>query len=304
VSLNASDTPNLIAQDPPTPASPGHTLYLEIDLEVDPMGGKPVEPMTAVFAPDPKQLKAGDVNVLLWFHGDKHVWSKNRKDDLYMWGSSVRDYLKVDECKLREFILQSSQRNFLLVAPTLNDRTGKGPKKTAGGLLWDQKEAEAFVQQVLNGVKKHMKVGATGVDNMVLAAHSGGGHIQSRIAEHFTGVFNKISEVWCFDSTYWGGSPFTTWAKKGQSNPRLWVYSTGGKGNGSTGDSANDILSFSQTKAAASTNVEVLIDDYPTAGKASSTKFFVAAYKGSANGHYESIEKYLTRLVETSKNLK
>ena len=52
------------------------------------------------------------------------------------------------------------------------------------------------------------------------------------------------------------------------------------------------------------TNIEVLIDDYPAAGKTSSTKFFTATYGGSAKGHYESIEMYLTKLVEISKNLK
>jgi hypothetical protein len=170
VSLNSSDTPDLIDQDPPTSTSPGHTLYLKIDLKVEPMGGKPVPPLTAVFAPDPKKLKAGDVDVLLWFHGDKHVWSKNRKGDLYLWGKSVQDYLTVDECKLREFILQSSKRQFLLVVPTLGDHAGRGPNHTAGGLLWEQAEAEAFLRQVLNGVKKHMGVNVTGPGNIVLTA--------------------------------------------------------------------------------------------------------------------------------------
>jgi hypothetical protein len=149
MSLNASDTPDLIDQEPPTATSPGHTLFLKIDLEINAMGGKSAEPMTAVFAPDPKKLTTGDVNVLLWFHGDKDVWSKNRKGHLYLWGKTVRDYLHVDECKLREFILQSSTRNFLLVVPTLNDHTGRAKDDhTAGGLLWQQGQAEAFLQQV------------------------------------------------------------------------------------------------------------------------------------------------------------
>src|SRR5262249_37387843 len=89
MSLNASDTPDLIAEEPPSTTSPGHTLFLKIDLEIDPMGGKPAEPMTAVFAPDPKQLSAGNVDVLLWFHGDKDVWSRNRNGHLYLSGHSV-----------------------------------------------------------------------------------------------------------------------------------------------------------------------------------------------------------------------
>jgi hypothetical protein len=303
VSLSASDTPDLIDQEPPSATSPGHTLFLKIDLHIDPMGGKPVPPMTAVFAPDPDLLPTGDVDLLLWFHGDKDVWSRNRKGHLYLWGKSVQDYLKVDECKLREFILQSSARCFLLVVPTLGDHTGRGPKHTAGGLLWQQAQAEAYLQQVLNGVTKHMGVSVTGIGNIVLAAHSGGGHILSHMAQYFSGQFQKVNEVWCFDCTYWGGDPLIAWAKKGHSNPRLWVYSTGGKGNGATGDSANAILAFSQSSAAATTNIEVLIDDYPSVGKTSSTKFFVPHYHGSAKGHYESIEKYLPRLVDTSKNI-
>src|SRR5215831_4536212 len=97
VSLNPADTPDLIDEEPPTSNSIGHTLFLKIDLEIDPMGGKLVEPMTAVFAPDPKRLTGGNVDLLLWFHGDKRVWSKNRKGTLDMSGKSIRDYLKTDE---------------------------------------------------------------------------------------------------------------------------------------------------------------------------------------------------------------
>ena len=64
MSLNASDTPDLIAEEPPSTNSPGHTLFRKIDLEIDPMGGKPAKPMTAVFAPEPKQLATGHGDVL------------------------------------------------------------------------------------------------------------------------------------------------------------------------------------------------------------------------------------------------
>src|SRR5262249_19982879 len=152
-------------------------------------------------------------------------------------------------------------------------------------------DAEAYLQQVANGVTKHMGINVTGPGNIVLAAHSGGGHILSRMAQYFTGAFDKANEVWCFDCSYWGGDPFITWAKKGHSNPRLWFYSTRRTGNQATGDYANAILKFSDTSAAQSANIEVLIDNYPTAGKTPHTKFFIAHYHGSAGGHYESIEK-------------
>jgi hypothetical protein len=308
VGLNPSDTPKLIDQDLPTAAVPGNTLYLEID----PLKGKPVVPMTAVYAPDPNQIGGGKANVLLWFQGDKSVWSKHRKGTLDASGQSARDYLQLPECQLREFIAKSPNKNFLLVVPTLGDKAGSGPvlcdpkwpRKSAAGLLWDQANAEAFLKQVLNGVTAYMKKTVTDTANIVLAAHSGGGHIASRMAEHFTGPFDTMNEVWCFDCTYWGGDPLTTWARKGHSDPRLFVYSTGGVGNFKTGDSAYAVLEFARTKAALGKNVDVWIDNYPDAKTSPSTKGFSAAHHGSAGGHYESIEKYFPQPVDKSKNLK
>jgi hypothetical protein len=60
VSLNSSDTPDLIAQDPPTSTSPGHTLYLKIDLKVEPMGGKPVPPLSR----DPNRYEVSEPELL------------------------------------------------------------------------------------------------------------------------------------------------------------------------------------------------------------------------------------------------
>ena len=72
MSLNASDTPKLLDQDPPTSTSPSHTLYSEIDLKVDAIGVKHVGSMTAIFASDPKQFKAGDVDVILYEYIEKY----------------------------------------------------------------------------------------------------------------------------------------------------------------------------------------------------------------------------------------
>jgi hypothetical protein len=129
-----------------------------------------------------------------------------------------------------------------------------------------------------------------------------------------------MNEVWCFDSTYWGYEAFEAWAQKGHSNnPRLFVYSTGGAGKKDTGDSAEQILTDSLPKPAAKpkrgappppppnplagTQIDVCVDGRGKHGAPIFTKYFEAAYHGSAGGHYESIEKYLTTLVETSQNL-
>src|SRR5207244_1143213 len=123
------------------------------------------------------------------------------------------------------------------------------------------------------------------------------------------------------------------WLAKGHSNPRLWMYSTGG----TTGVAASDILrrtpsilgltpSSPKPKAARTvvakvqaavnaldemaarfieigmktTKIDILIDTKPP----SSTDFSLAMFCGLAGGHYECIEKYFTTLVETSRNLK
>ncbi len=251
--LNPADTPELFkdqaGNELPVESlqKTDKTAYLKIDLKIKPMGGQPVPPMTAAFAPDPAKL-SGAVDVLLWFHGDKHYWDKTA--DFSFNGKSIRDYLTIlPLCRLREFILQSTKRNFVLVTPTLNDRTGVSIDSTnadkskrnfnPGALRWDQADAEAYLRQVLNGVKRHMGVGKDlALGNIVLAAHSGGGHLQSQMAQNFSGAFNRVNEVWCFDSSYWGSEPFLSWLKRGHSKARLWIYSTGG----TTGVAASRIL--------------------------------------------------------------
>src|SRR5262249_25698008 len=148
-------------------------------------------------------------------------------------------------CKLCEFILQTSQKKFLLVAPTLNDRTGiSDADHNPGALKWTQADAEAYLKQALNGANKHLGTKATKVGNIVLAAHSGGGHLQGQMAQHFGGTFARVNEVWCFDSMYWGSSPFVAWVGKGHSHPRLWVFSTGG----TTARNADVILDLTKPK--------------------------------------------------------
>ena len=127
--LNPTDVPALFQgkdkKDLPIESLKGadKTAYLEINLKIDAKGGQPVVPMTAVFAPDATKL-SGAVDVLLWFHGDKHYWDNSGTDRKFP-GESIQFYLsQLPLCKLREFILQSTKRKFLLVAPTLNDQTG------------------------------------------------------------------------------------------------------------------------------------------------------------------------------------
>ena len=100
----------------------GKTAYLKIDLQVDRMfddkkhkvTGRPVVPMTAVFSPEPALLK-GQVDILLWLHGDKSYFGDPKNPDRDFKGESIQFYLnepKLALTKLRDFILlQSSRKN-------------------------------------------------------------------------------------------------------------------------------------------------------------------------------------------------
>jgi hypothetical protein len=256
--LNPNATPELFEGAdgkpfPVEPVAPGgrdRTAWLNIDLQMWNKTKQPkvsMPPMTAVFAPDPAAL-SGDVDVILWFHGDKSYWEskpteETKKKGKTSWGfqgETIQYYLtKLPMCRLREFILQTKKKNFILVAPTLNNKTGvTGDHGLPGGLVWDQADAEAYLQQAVNAVKTYMKASVSGVGNIVIAGHSGGGHLQSQMAQYFSGKFDKANEVWCFDSTYWGSKPFITWVNKGHAHPRLWVYSTGG----TTGYNAHTLM--------------------------------------------------------------
>jgi hypothetical protein len=340
MSFDTAKAPPLFDEDPPTSTSKAHTLYLLIDLEVPPGTdpGKPVAPITAVFAPEPDQLPASDVDVILWLHGDKSFWSTKRGKQEDKWGISVQDYLQQPETQLREFILRSANKKFLLVVPTLADHSSSETHKMpAGGLLGDPDKAKAYLDVVRLGVNAYMKrtngkpIGLTGLDKLVLAAHSGGGRILGNMAG-FGGDFDKkVEEIWCFDCTYWDN--IINWAKKGHAGRRLFVYSSGeglrdmknpnfdpqkpkGKDNPKTipnpdkpfgtGFNARDILDLTRQKSPPSTTIEVLIEAaVGNLVNGDSTPHFVATY-GRPDGqkHYESIEKYLTQLVDSSKILK
>jgi hypothetical protein len=313
--LDPKTTPSLMPSADPdvitgagggaAPSIPGMTLNLNIDLGVTvDRGQAPVTPMTVVYAPDPNQL-GGQVDILLWFHGHKGQLNKV----VNLSGFSAGDYLQVPEFQLRQFILKTSKRQFLLVVPTLGDKSG-------AGLLNQQGQAEAFLQQVLNGVRAKMNPKVGDIGKIVLAAHSGGGAIMSRLSG-FGGTFDKVREIWCVDCTYGSGPAFKSWAAKpAHKLDRLWVFSTGSwtvhqlkdpkrpagpdnpmvdKRTG-TGDDAEQILQFA--KSTKSTSIEVLIKPVPP----NSNKTDNFTY-GVASGHNESVGFYFPQLVNTSRTL-
>src|SRR5262249_31790667 len=133
---------------------------------------------------------------------------------------------------LREYILKSQKKSFLLVAPTLGD-------VDQAGKLEDPANARPFLQQVVNG----MHTGLFGdpakydsgdppslgkaIGQVVMAAHSGGGRVMRQIVTSKV-LDDKIREVWCLDCTYGGGDAWKKWATApGRMLDRLFVYSSG-----------------------------------------------------------------------------
>jgi hypothetical protein len=300
-SLSATATPDTIVDNETTPADV--TFFFEIELNVGLTAKQQVAvPMTAVYVPDRKKLTA-PYNILWWFHGHKKHG-----------GIDIQEYLHDSDFTLREFIQASSKRNFLLVAPTLGD-------KSDFGLLNDSASAANYLEEVLNGV--HKQIGGTGarpnVGQIVLAGHSGAYRVMERILG-IAALSKLIKEVWCFDCMYAGGDVMLNWATSaGHTLDRLWAFSTGsfttmkdvltdpkrpaGPDNptvkkpvrGGTGDQTDVFLEAANARGL--TNIEAY-----DKGNGKDTGGFKAKY-GVAPGHNESVGFYFTKLVNSSKVL-
>lgn len=317
MALNPSDIPDLTESQTGCQGSgTDQTLYLKIDLNVPAGNGQPVAPMTAVFAPDPGQLGSDAVDILLWFHGHK-----GQLGNINLAGYTAKQYLAVNQFKLREFILSTTKKKFLLVVPTLSDRSD-------AGLLEQQGQAEAFLQQVLNGVRKHMGAGVKSVGDIILAAHSGGGKIMSKVAA-FSGIFDSnCKEVWCDDCTYESnsGAGWVTWAKDpGNAHNRLWVFSTGqlstpvdatkpeGAANPAakfwgTGNQAKLIYDFAVKSRSSAVEVRINSLHAPDSSRPDNDHaagpFTTANFTyGFATEHNQSVGFYFAKLVSSSKTL-
>ena len=234
MTLKSTDVPALVDPkllvDPKQPVeqktgSTAKTAFVNIDLEIGaaPSGQKPAVAMTAVFALDPSALGTG-VDVLLWFHG----WKRDSLDGVALAGISVLEFLNHPKFALRDFIVSSTKgkKKFLLIVPTLGDRSQYG-------VLNQEDQLAAFVQQGINAAKAHLGANVAKVGNIVIGAHSGGGSLMSQVINFNGKEFfqNKIRDVWCIDSTYQNGNNFTKWAFITPEKKRLFVFSTGKAGH-------------------------------------------------------------------------
>lgn len=202
--------PKLLKQET-TP--PGTTLYADIDLGIVDKFGIPAAPMTGIFIPQ-GFVPNKKVDVILYLHGFKP--EKNRKLTINQyWNSQHIPYAAFREG------LNASDRNVILVAPTLGAHSEAGSLIKPGGL-------DAYLVQVMECLRAygpHSRFGKTpGLGNLILACHSAGGWPMRQLAGSRRGLaLAHLRECWGFDCTYNRGDD-TFWAEWGRVVPNAKVY--------------------------------------------------------------------------------
>lgn len=233
--INPALVPDLASPSDTKPADV--TLYLKIDLTISDQ-----QPKTAVYVPDRARL-GNKLDVILYLYGHKHRGIfpelKGKTIDSEELLKLPRDGTKL-YYPLREEIAKASKKNFVFVAPTLGNYSQGGSlinKDTGAG------DPLGFLLQVIRGLQKHLSLPKlTTLNQLVLAAHSGGGDPMRHLAAH-PDIRNKVKEVWCFDCLYsWQDPKFwTKWSAPtdiydyiytemgGKPNRRLFIHTTGKK---------------------------------------------------------------------------
>ena len=186
---------------------PQTTLYFRM-----PTGGEGgAKPLTAVYFP--ANFQPGDtIDCIVWFQGH-HPSEPSLSIDRYLSGKWI-SYFKFREA------LNDTGRPFVLIAPTLGQRSQAGTLINPGGF-------DAWLSRVLSSLAlsgplegRNVKLG-----NLVLACHSGGGVPMRSAAQNTVKFAANLRECWGFDCLYNGNDP-TEWRSWARSNPdkKLFVY--------------------------------------------------------------------------------
>jgi hypothetical protein len=212
--------PPLMDWEDSTAAQPKEfTLYLNISV------AKGVTPMTAVYVPDFSQLTGSSINVLLYLRGNKDGAKNSNADGKFM---TIQGYLQDKVTAnaadkrflLREEIQGGKNKKFLFVAPTL-----PGNAENPNSLMTGAADVQDYLKQVMAGLAAYGPLATTpAADNIVVAAHSGGGLTMLKMAT-FAGL--NVNEIWGFDCLYYDWSPLPAW-KLRKPDARLWNYALGG----------------------------------------------------------------------------
>lgn len=211
--LTSATAPGQAVAKETTPAVA--TLYLDIDLK------NGATPMTAVYVPD-AAAASGAVDLLIYLHGHKGSLNGVTLTDM-----TVQQYIshqKLPELALRDIVNKSGKKKFLLVVPTLGNKSGPGDLTANGANI------DGFLNLVLKGVTAHLPTtAALTLGNIVLAGHSGAYIAMQAFANNANSdKQGKIHDIFCLDCLYGGASSWVKWVQSaGHEQDRLWVFSTG-----------------------------------------------------------------------------
>lgn len=169
--------------------------------------------MTGIFIPENYQLQP-QVDLILYLHG-YHKLHPRMSIDSY-WSSRPFPFFP-----LRQGVNQS-QKNVILVAPTLGPRSEEGRLTRLGGF-------DAYLEQVISALVEYGPYRTArqypSVGNIILACHSGGGYPMRQLALTCQRYSPNIRECWGFDCLY-NTDDETLWAQWARWHPdaRLYIY--------------------------------------------------------------------------------
>ena len=189
-------------------APAAQTLYVKIPLGDE----KPAKPMTGIYVPQNFQPHP-HLDLIVYLHG-----IKPRADlaiDRY-WNTKYFQYWPLRER------LNASQKNVILVAPTLGPRSQgqTGWLTKPGGL-------DKYLEKALAALAAHgpYRNAAPQIRTIILACHSGGGRPMRELALAQNKCAPKIKECWGFDCTYFDDD-LTGWPRwaRARSGSKLYLY--------------------------------------------------------------------------------
>jgi hypothetical protein len=224
--------PKLVGEESVPPAQ---TIYAKIDLGISSASNTngrlvKVRPVTGIFIPQ-GYVARSEVDLILYLHGYKMGYPRD--------SSSIDDYWKSSNFPffaLREGV-NKSDKNVILVAPTLGPRSQTGRLVQKGGF-------DKYLDAVTSALKaygpfKDLDLRPE-IGSIILACHSGGGSPMRQLALGTDFNAGKVMECWGFDFLYPGtkkddsekakeskrdrlAGAWAEWAKSHKSS-RLFVY--------------------------------------------------------------------------------
>ncbi len=163
------------------------------------------------------------VDIVLFLHGQYF-------DDNFK--KSGIDYYWKNYSHIREYFY-SSQRNAILIAPTLGEdpQNGKHCNSPSPNLLREDNGLDNFILSCLAELNSNNYLGTSAQPGkIILAAHSAGGCILSKILNGKNSLLDNVIECWGFDCLY--GYSIDTWLHNPKSAGTIFYHYSSGVGKG------------------------------------------------------------------------